>query len=258
MEGYEVKMPDGACMPQLVGKDVYKYLGTELPTGWANGKAQEITRMKVRSKCRSLLGMLASIPVLTDQQLGLAMSLAVAGVIGYYGRSTVITWEDCQRIEAMRADALRRKGRVPGKPRLQVYASHEQGGMGWHRHAYTYAAAAIIDQFDRNLCTPVGTPGRVAVESAVAATCMQLGLRGLHPLDWHPSHLEKHLREEMIVEAWLLAKLRTKLRSRVTEGGRSAPGPMKEMMEGADEMHKRGPELWTYGQGNMDVILKEL
>ena len=60
-------------MPQLVGQDVYKYLGTELPTGWANGKAQEVTRTKVRSKCRSLLGMLASIPVLTDQQLGLAM-----------------------------------------------------------------------------------------------------------------------------------------------------------------------------------------
>ena len=43
----------------------------------------------------------------------------------------------------------------------------------------------------------------------------------------------------MIVEAWLLAKLRTKLRSRMTEGGRTAPGPMKEMMEGADEMRKR-------------------
>ena len=80
----------------------------------------------------------------------------------------MITWEACQKIEAVRAAVLRAKGRAPGTPRLQIFASYEEGGMGAHQHAYVYAAAAIVDQFDRNLCAPEGTPGRVAVETAKA------------------------------------------------------------------------------------------
>ena len=33
------------------------------------------------------------------EQIRRNMALALSGIIGYYGRSTVITWEDCQSIE---------------------------------------------------------------------------------------------------------------------------------------------------------------
>ena len=119
--------------------------------------------------------MIGSVPGLTDEMMGKAMSLAVAGVIGFYARATVLTFEDCQKIEAARAEVLRAKGRAPGTPRLQIFASFEAGGMGEHEHAYVYAAAALVDQFDRCLCAPEGSPGRIAVESAIARTAAQLG-----------------------------------------------------------------------------------
>ena len=40
VEGYEMRMPDGMPIPQLKGDERYKYLGTELRTGWANGEGQ--------------------------------------------------------------------------------------------------------------------------------------------------------------------------------------------------------------------------
>jgi hypothetical protein len=85
------------------------------------------------------------------------MALALSGIIGYYGRSTVITWEDCQSIEQVRASALNAKGYSVGIPRLQIYDVKERGGMGME-HAYTYAAAALIDQVDRALSAVEGEP----------------------------------------------------------------------------------------------------
>ena len=199
-------------IPQLQGTEAYKYLGTEMPPGWARGKAQEQARGKVVKKCKQLLRMVGSLPMLTDEQVGKAMSLAVAGVIGYYGRSTLVTWADCQSIEAERSAVLRAKGRAPGTPRLQLYATTEEGGMGNHEHAYVYAAAAILDQFDRNLCAPADAPGRVAVESAIAQTCTQLGCRRGHPLEWHPEDLLGELDSSLLVEAWLEAKIRLGIR----------------------------------------------
>jgi hypothetical protein len=32
--GWEMVMPDGSTIPQHEGDDKYKYLGTELTTGW--------------------------------------------------------------------------------------------------------------------------------------------------------------------------------------------------------------------------------
>ena len=116
VEGYELKLPCGMVVPQLQGKEFYKYLGTELPTGWAEGKNQETARAKVRTQCRRLLWMIGSVPVLTDEQMGKAMSLAVAGTIGFYGRATAVTWGDCKAIEEARAEVLRAKGRAPGSP----------------------------------------------------------------------------------------------------------------------------------------------
>ena len=220
-----VQMPCGMVIPQLVKGEHYKYLGTEMPPGWFGGKAQGAAEEKVLRKCKTLLWMLGGIPALTDAHLGQAMSLAVAGVIGFYGRSTVITWATCQRIEAVRAAVLRAKQRAPGTPRLQIFASYEEGGMGTHQHAYVYAAAAIVDQFDRNLCAPEGTPGRLAVEAAIAQTCTKLGCRQ-HPLRWEAGHLRGVLRDDLLVEAWLAAKDRLRIRSVVTAYGEQAAGPM--------------------------------
>ena len=89
-----------------------------------------------------------------------------------FGRArSLITYN----VEAARAEVLRARGRAPGTPRLQIFASFEAGGMGEHEHAYVYAAAALVDQFDRCLCAPEGSPGRIAVESAIARTAAQLG-----------------------------------------------------------------------------------
>ena len=54
-------------------------------------------------------------------------------------------------------------------------------------HAYTYAAAALIDQVDRALSAVEGEPARVAVESSLAHTLRRLGCRSDNPLGWKPS-----------------------------------------------------------------------
>ena len=51
----------------------------------------------------------------------------------------------------------------------------------------------------------------MATEAHIAATCWRLGCREVHPLVWEPRHLEDSLDPSMVIEAWLLAKLRTGL-----------------------------------------------
>ena len=72
------------------------------------------------------------------------MSLAIAGVIGYFGRSTPISLETCKSIEAVRAEVLRRRGFCPSEPRLLIFAAHEAGGLN-HEHSYQYAATSLVD-----------------------------------------------------------------------------------------------------------------
>ena len=43
-------------------------------------------------------------------------------------------------------------------------------------HAYTYAAAALIDQVDRALSAVEGEPARVAVESSLVHTFEEAGM----------------------------------------------------------------------------------
>ena len=59
-------------------------------------RAKVVTRWPVP---RQLIGLLGRVPCLTEQQLDSAISLALSGCIGYYARSTVVTWEDCVKIE---------------------------------------------------------------------------------------------------------------------------------------------------------------
>ena len=120
MTGWELKLPDGRIVPQLVGDDTYTYLGTEMTTGWNQGKAQDALRQKVVRKCRQMIGLVGRVPCLTQEQMGQTISLGIGGIIGYYGRATVVTWEDCVEIEKARAAALKARGFTPGVPRLQI------------------------------------------------------------------------------------------------------------------------------------------
>ena len=218
VEGYEMRMPDGMPIPQLKGDESYKYLGTELRTGWANGEGQTEMRERCVADCKRVIWIIGNLPHLTGEQIRRNMALALSGIIGYYGRSTVITWEDCQSIEQVRASALNAKGYSVGIPRLQIYDVKERGGMGME-HAYTYAAAALIDQVDRALSAVEGEPARVAVESSLAHTLRRLGCRSDNPLEWKPSwDWERELSDELMIEAYLKAKWRCGVETVTTAG----------------------------------------
>ena len=107
---------------------------------------------------------------------------------------------------------------------------------------YRVAAAALIDQIDRALCGAEGEPHRAAVKSAIVGACRRLGCRGYSPLEWSPEHLRHELSEDNVIEAWLLAKLRTGIRAvvtRATPADADVTGAM-----GGDGWRSRGPRLW--------------
>ena len=172
--GWEMKLPNGEVVPQLTGNDEYKYLGTELTTGWKEGQVHSTLRRKAVRKCRQIIGLIGHVPCLRQDQMAKGMSLGIAGILGYYGRATVIRWEDCVEIEKARAAAMRARGFTPGVPRTQMYKSHKYGGMG-HEHAYTYAAAELCDQIDRALCVARGEPARLAVRGCNDKCVLQAG-----------------------------------------------------------------------------------
>ena len=245
--GWEMVMPDGSTIPQLEGDDKYKYLGTELTTGWNRGEAQAAVRKKVVAKCRQAIGLIARIPLLSEEQLAKAIELAMAGIIGYYGRSTVITWEDAVQIENARGEALRAKGFTTGLPKATLYANRGSGLE--HTHAYAMAAAALCDQVERALQGGEGVAARAVVEAELANTCARLGCRDVNPLEWHPTHLMEgpdQLREDVIMEAYLKARVRLGMRGRLTQGGRKLEGPLAEARWIMTERQRReaGPLLW--------------
>ncbi|EOD18201.1 hypothetical protein EMIHUDRAFT_196329 [Emiliania huxleyi CCMP1516] len=88
VEGYEMRMPDGMPIPQLKGDESYKYLGTELRTGWANGEGQTEMRERCVADCKRVIWIIGNLPHLTGEQIRRNMALALSGIIGYYGRST--------------------------------------------------------------------------------------------------------------------------------------------------------------------------
>ena len=253
--GYEMRMPDTSLIPQLVGDETYKYLGTEMSTGWNNGKAHKYARAKVVRRCRQLIGLLGRVPCLTEQQFGTAVSLALSGCVGYYARSTVLTWEDCVKIEQSRVAALQAKGVTEGVPRRQIFGSTEHAEMG-HEHVYTIATAALRDQIDRALCGREGEPARAVVEEAIAKTCYRLGCRGAHPLEWQPTHLTHELRDDLIIEAYLKGMIQCGWRGKLTQGGRQLHGPLGYEAEWewtAEKEHGYGPRLWeSRQQGEWD------
>ena len=181
---------------------------------WHNGQSQ--SRDEVRKTCIEIIRTIGRVPHMNNDHMRRVMSLAIGGVIGYRGRSTILTWDDCKAIEASRVLALRQRGYTPGIPQVQIYETPEEGGMG-HEHAYAIAAAALIDQVDRALCARDGEPHRIAVIAAIEQTCYRLGCRGVAPIEWEPRHLMTHLNEDNPIEAWLLAKMRTGIKSVATQ-----------------------------------------
>ena len=112
--GWEMKLPDETLIPQLIGTESYKYLGTELRAGWADGLGQVVAREKVVRKCRQLIGLIGRTPLATMKQMESAIGLAISGTIGYYCRSTVLTWADAVQIEKARVSALSARGFTDG------------------------------------------------------------------------------------------------------------------------------------------------
>ena len=144
---------------------------------------------------------------------------------------------------------MRAAGFVPGVPRVQMYTPIKSGGMG-HEHAYTYAAAALCDQFDRALCGGKGEPARLAVEDAMASACCRLGGGARqHPLAWWPAHLEDELRDDLLAEAYWKACLRLGRRSVCTAGceGRSGLLSAAAWRPSAEHLRRMGPALWEDG-----------
>ena len=132
--------------------------------------------------------------------------------MGYYARATVIRLEDCEKIEAVRAEVLKTRGLEAGEARISMHASTVAGGHG-HRHAYQHAVAALAAQFDEALHARRGSPERIAMWAHVRNEYERLGWNGEgHMLEWHPEWVENQLSEDRIVQAWLLGRLRTGVR----------------------------------------------
>ena len=125
IEGWTMQLPDGTTIPQV---ETYKYLGGEERSGWKG--RHELVEAKALRQCCQLLRLLGRVPTLGPEQLRRAMSLALAGVLGYFARSTPISLATCKSIEEVRAQVLRQRGICPGEPRLQIYAPPEGGGLG--------------------------------------------------------------------------------------------------------------------------------
>ena len=269
-DDFGIHLPDGQLIPQILAGEAgaksaswnirsakkardnkqskpdrevrtYRYLGTEMTPLWHNG--QTPSRDEVRKTCIEIIRTIGRIPHMNNDHMRRVMSLAIGGVIGYRGRSTTLTWDDCRAIEAARVLALRQRGFTPGVPHVQIYETPEEGGMG-HEHAYAIAAAALIDQVDRALCARDGEPHRIAVIAAIEQTCYRLGCRGTAPIEWEPRHLMTHLNEDNPIEAWLMAKIRTGIKSVATqcERDKAITSPMNPKTGGTWE--ERGPRLW--------------
>ena len=235
VEGFEMRLPDGRLVPQIVGGGKYRYLGSDEMCTWEG--AQTSVRELVAGECAKLLKAAGGIDTLSMEHTRNMMNVIVDGMMGYYGRATAMDWETCERIESARAEALQRRGAMAASTaRAQVHASGGAGGMG-HRHAYQAATAALCDQFERVLSQREETPASVALWAHVRNTYLRLGWTGRGKLlEWHPTHLRDALSEDMIVEGWLKMRLRAQQRIVQEEGVENDPT--------FEEESRAGPPVW--------------
>ena len=211
---WTIKFPDGTPIPQLQNGEEYKYLGTHLPAAWNTKHTHATTRQKTIQACKKVIQHIGSLP-LAPETLNRAINLATAGIIGCFGRSTPITYEDCKTIEAEKSAVLNAQQIAPPVPKGPIYDTHHNGGLQFE-HTYACAAAALADQIDRALSAPPDSTDYRTVAAAITETYARLGYRGNRPLEWHPLHLDGKLREDNLIEAWLQIQLRTGRRPRQT------------------------------------------
>eukprot|EP00965_Chrysotila_dentata_P014760 488603-Pleurochrysis_carterae.AAC.1 len=164
-------------------------------------------RKTIADKSKRIVYAIGRLPALTQKQLGSTMALGLAGVLGYYARSTPMDLTTCKSIEEARVRVLRAAGYATGVPRGQIYHAGSEGGMETHEHTYGIAAAAYCDQIDRALCGPPDRTDHTQVAEVLAETCYRLGCRGTPPLEWSPMHPLKELDETRMMEAYLKYKL---------------------------------------------------
>ena len=109
VEGWVLRLPTGAVVPQV---SEYKHLGSEEGAEWEG--SQRAVREKVVKRCTQMMRLIGQLGVLSREQLRMALALAVEGNVGYYARATVLRMEECDRIEAVRAEVLRARGLEAG------------------------------------------------------------------------------------------------------------------------------------------------
>eukprot|EP00965_Chrysotila_dentata_P170107 5614640-Pleurochrysis_carterae.AAC.1 len=216
--GWEITLPDGTKIPQLKGTETQKYLATQLRPGRAKGTLVKQMRKTIAEKSKRIIYAIGRLPGLTQKQLGSILALGVAGVLGYYARSTPMDMKTYKSIEEARVQVLKAAGYTTGIPRGQIYHAGTEGGMDTHEHAYGIAAAAYCDQVDRALCGSPEGMDHTQVAEALAETCYRLGNRGKSPLEWSPTHLLEELDDTRMMEAYIKYKLTLGIGSVQTKG----------------------------------------
>eukprot|EP00965_Chrysotila_dentata_P220117 6191583-Pleurochrysis_carterae.AAC.5 len=156
-------------------------------------------RKAIAKKTKRIILAIGRLPGLTQEQLGSTLALGVAGVLGYYARSTPMDLMTCKSIEEARIKVLRAAGYATGAPRGQIYHAGSEGGKETHEHAYGIATAAYCDQIDRALCgppertdhiqrnvttrmepdTPAGEAGRNTNDGGILKYKLILGINGI-------------------------------------------------------------------------------
>ena len=186
---------DSTCAAAKVA--TYTYLGTAYTASWQRGMEPACERTR-----RTVINMVQMVGQLTQLDLGelqQSIDTIVEGVVGFAGRGTVITWEDCEAMEeGARRKALAKHGSTVTWPRAHVYTETRTsaGGEG-NNHAYQTAAASWMSVMDNALAAPAGQTAGMLARNMVAATAWRLGCRGVSPLEWHPAHLEEQLNEDL-------------------------------------------------------------
>ena len=88
VEGYEMRLPDGRLVPQIVADGKYRYLGSDEMCTWEG--AQRSMRELVATECAKLLKAAGGIDTLSMEHTRNMMNVIVDGMMGYYGRATAM------------------------------------------------------------------------------------------------------------------------------------------------------------------------
>ena len=124
----QIVMPDGRVVPRV---SQYKHLGTVL-TSKGGVEAQ---RDKVYGKLKQVLQVISKLEISAEKYIEMT-DVIIEGVLGFYGRSTPMSWEFCEKVERVRRQCMVLRGsRRRGEGTCEVYAKQEAGGLG-ACHAY--------------------------------------------------------------------------------------------------------------------------